>query len=69
MADLDLLKLDVQGIMNLFRDANYNAYGETMRIGTVEFQTASIFSYAVAVLINSMNDASKQRWLATATGE
>ena len=69
MADLDLLKLDVQGIMNLFRDAYYNAYGETMRIGSVEFQTASIFSYAVAVLINSMNDASKQRWLATATGE
>ena len=69
MADLDLLKLDVQGIMNLFRDAYYNAYGETMRIGSVEFQTASIFSYAVTVLINSMNDASKQRWLATATGE
>ena len=69
MVDLDLLKLDVQGIMNLFRDAYYNAYGETMRIGSVEFQTASIFSYAVAVLINSMNDASKQRWLATATGE
>ena len=69
MADLDLLKLDVQSIMNLFRDAYYNAYGETMRIGSVEFQTASIFSYAVAVLINSMNDASKQRWLATATGE
>ena len=69
MADLDLLKLDVQGIMNLFRDAYYNVHGETMRIGSVEFQTASIFSYAVAVLINSMNDASKQRWLATATGE
>lgn len=69
MADLDLLKLDVQGIMNLFRDAYYNAHGETMRIGSVEFQTASIFSYAVTVLINSMNDASKQRWLATATGE
>lgn len=69
MADLDLLKLDVQGIMNLFRDAYYNAYGETMRIGSVEFQTAAIFSYAVTVLINSMNDASKQRWLATATGE
>lgn len=69
MADLDLLKLDVQGIMNLFRDAYYNACGETMRIGSVEFQTASIFSYAVTVLINSMNDASKQRWLATATGE
>lgn len=69
MADLDLLKLDVQGIMNLFRDAYYNAYGETMRIGSVEFQTASIFSYAVTVLINAMNDASKQRWLATATGE
>ena len=69
MANLDLLQLDVQGIMNLFRDAYYNAYGETMRIGSVEFQTASIFSYAVAVLINSMNDASKQRWLATATGE
>ena len=69
MADLDLLKLDVQGIMNLFRDAYYDAYGETMRIGSIEFQTASIFSYAVSVLINSMNDASKQRWLATATGE
>lgn len=69
MADLDLLKLDVQGIMNLFRDSYYNVHGETMRIGSVEFQTASIFSYAVAVLINSMNDASKQRWLATATGE
>lgn len=69
MADLDLLKLDVQGIMNLFRDAYYTAYSETMRIGSVEFQTASIFSYALTVLINSMNDASKQRWLATATGE
>ena len=69
MADLDLLKLDVQGIMNLFRDSYYNVHGETMRIGSVEFQTAAIFSYAVAVLINSMNDASKQRWLATATGE
>lgn len=69
MADLDLLKLDIQGIMNLFRDAYYNAYGETMRIGSVEFQTASIFSYALTVLINSMNDALKQRWLATATGE
>ena len=69
MADLDLLKLDIQSIMNLFRDAYYNAYGETMRIGSVEFQTASIFSYAVTVLINAMNDASKQRWLATATGE
>ena len=69
MDSLDLLKLDVQGIMNLFRDAYYNVHGETMRIGSVEFQTASIFSYAVAVLINSMNDASKQRWLATATGE
>ena len=69
MADLDLLKLDIQSIMNLFRDAYYNAYGETMRIGSVEFQTASIFSYALTVLINSMNDASKQRWLATATGE
>ena len=69
MADLDLLKLDIQGIMNLFRDSYYTVHGETMRIGSVEFQTASIFSYAVAVLINSMNDASKQRWLATATGE
>ena len=69
MADLDLLKLDIQSVMNLFRDAYYNAYGETMRIGSVEFQTASIFSYALTVLINAMNDASKQRWLATATGE
>ena len=69
MADLKLLNLSVSEILNIFKTAYYDTYGETMKIGSDEFAASSVFSYCISVLFNASNDLFKQRFLATATGE
>lgn len=65
----DLIQLSVSEILSIFQTAYYNQYGETLRIGSTEFAAASVFSYALQILINTMNEATRQRFLETATGE
>lgn len=69
MADLSYINLSTNDILDVFRSAYFDQYGDTLRIGSEEFAAASIFSYAMSVLFAAMNDAAKQRFLATATGE
>ena len=69
MADLKLLNLSVSEILNIFKTAYYETYGETMKIGSDEFAASSVFSYCMSVLFNAANDLFKQRFIATATGE
>lgn len=69
MADLSFINLSTNDILDIFRSAYFDQYGDTLRIGSEEFAAASIFSYAMSVLFAAMNDAAKQRFLATATGE
>ena len=66
---LNLYDIDINEILSLFRTAYFNQYGETLRIGSVEFNAASVFTYALSVLINNLNTSAKQRWIDTATGE
>lgn len=69
MADLSFINLSTNDILDIFRSAYFDQYGDTLRIGSEEFAAASIFSYAMSVLFAAMNDSAKQRFLATATGE
>lgn len=69
MADLNFIQLSINDILQIFKTAYFDQYGETLRIGSEEFAAASIFSYAMSVLFAAMNDSAKQRFLATATGE
>lgn len=69
MADLSFINLSTNDILDVFRSAYFDQYGDTLRIGSEEFAAASIFSYAMSVLFAAMNDSAKQRFLETATGE
>ena len=69
MADLSFINLSTNDILDIFRSAYFDQYGDTLRIGSEEFAAASVFSYAMSVLFAAMNDSAKQRFLATATGE
>ena len=69
MADLSFINLSTNDILDIFRSAYFDQYGDTLRIGSEEFAAASIFSYAMSVLFAAMNDSAKQRFLETATGE
>ena len=69
MADLSFINLSTNDILDIFRSAYFDQYGDTLRIGSEEFAAASVFSYAMSVLFAAMNDAAKQRFLETATGE
>lgn len=66
---LNLYNLDINSILEFFRTAYFDQYGETLRIGSDEFNAASVFTYALSVLINNLNSSAKQRWIETATGE
>ena len=66
---LNLYNISVNDIMSLFKSAYFAQFGETLKIGSSEFNAASVFTYALSVLINNLNDSAKQRWLETATGE
>lgn len=69
MADMSFINLSTNDILDIFRSAYFDQYGDTLRIGSEEFAAASIFSYAMSVLFAAMNDSAKQRFLETATGE
>lgn len=69
MADLSFINLSTNDLLDIFRSAYFDQYGDTLRIGSEEFAAASVFSYAMSVLFAAMNDSAKQRFLETATGE
>lgn len=68
MANLNFINMSVSEILQQFQTAYYNEHGETLRIGSDEFAAASIFTYALTVLFNTLNDSAKQRFIDTATG-
>ena len=68
MSDFDYIQITPEQLLQSFQTAYYNEHGETLRIGSDEFAAASVFSYALSVLFNALNDSAKQRYIDTATG-
>lgn len=68
MSEYDYIQITPEQLLQTFQTAYYNEHGETLRIGSDEFAAASIFTYALTVLFNTLNDSAKQRFIDTATG-
>lgn len=68
MADLDLLQIDPQELIDLLKGAYYEQTGTTLQIGSDDFASASASAYVWSVLLNRINDATQNRFIATATG-
>lgn len=66
---LNLLNMTVQELLDLFKTKYFDQFNETLRIGSQEFQIASVFAYCLSVLQNAANDKFSQRYIDTATGE
>jgi uncharacterized phage protein gp47/JayE len=67
--NLNLLNLSVEEMLDAFKTAYYDKFGSTMKIGSDEFAVSSIMSYCLAVFFAKANDAFKQRFIDTATGQ
>lgn len=67
--NLNLLNLSVEEMLDAFKTAYYDKFGATMKIGSDEFAVSSIMSYCLAVFFAKANDAFKQRFIDTATGQ
>lgn len=63
-----LLTYSTSDILDLFRSAYYDRYGEPMIIGSDNYAASAAFSYVLGVLTNSINTAGEQRFLESATG-
>ena len=69
MANPNFIKLTTNEILDVFKTAFYNQYGNTIRIGSEEYAASTVFAYCMTVLFAAMNDSAKQRYIDTATGE
>ena len=64
-----LLPIDPQSILDTIKEAYYSQFGESIQIGSPEFAAASAQAYAWSILINQINEGTKNRLLDTADGE
>jgi phage-related baseplate assembly protein len=64
-----LLPIDPQSILDTIKEAYYNQFGESIQIGSPEFAAASAQAYAWSILINQINEGTKNRLIDTADGE
>ena len=69
MSRYNLVNLAPTEILQTFLTSYYNEYQETCRVGSDEYIAATVFTYALTVLFNTLNDSAKQRFLETATGQ
>lgn len=68
MAELDLITISPTEILDLLKKAYYDQTGETIQIGSNEFAASAAQSYAWSVLLNSINENTRNRFIDTATG-
>lgn len=68
MADIDLLNVDPQEILDTIKTAYYEQFGESIQIGSDAFAAASAQAYAWSILINAVNEGTKNRFIDTANG-
>lgn len=68
MADLDLIKISPNDILDLLKSAYYDQTGETIQIGSSEFAASAAQSYAWSVLLNHINEATRNRFIDDASG-
>ena len=64
-----LIDIDPQTILDTLKESYYTETGAQIEIGSPEFATASAQTLAWSVFINSVNNATLNRFLDTATGE
>ena len=69
MADLDLLTVSPQEILDTLKAAYFEQFGESIQIGSDAFAAASAQAYAWSVLLNQINEGTKNRLIDTANGE
>lgn len=65
---LNLVNLDAQELLTLLKTAYYNQTGETIQIGSNEFATSAVQSYVWSVLLNNINENTRNLFIDTATG-
>lgn len=68
MADLDLIPISPSEILNMLKKSYYDQTGETIQIGSSEFAASAAQSYAWSVLLNNINENTRNRFIDTATG-
>lgn len=66
MAEIDLIKIEPQELLSLLKTAYYDQTGETIQIGSNEYASSAAQTYAWSVLLNSINDATRNRFIDTA---
>ena len=68
MAELDLIYISPNEILDLLKTAYYNQTDETIQIGSNEFASSSAQAYAWSILLNNINENTRNRFIDTATG-
>ena len=68
MAELDLIHISPNEILDLLKTAYYDQTNETIQIGSNEFAASAAQSYAWSVLLNNINENTRNRFIDTATG-
>lgn len=68
MAELDLIHISPSDILDLLKTAYYDQTNETIQIGSSEFAASAAQSYAWSVLLNNINENTRNRFIDTATG-
>lgn len=66
---IELININPQELLNLLKSAYYDQTGETIQIGSNDFATASVQSYVWSVLLNQLNENTRNRFLESASGE
>ncbi len=64
-----ITEYDTASVFELIKQTYKTETGHDMQIGSDEFAISTVVAYVFGVLINAFNSKSKQRFLATATGE
>lgn len=68
MAEIDLLPVEPQEILDTIKAEYFNQFGESIQIGSDAFAAASAQAYAWSILINQINEGTKNRLIDTADG-
>lgn len=66
---LDLINTTPREVLDLLKSEYYNQTGKTIQIGSDEFASNAVQAYVWSLLFNSINQATENRFIDTATGE
>lgn len=66
---LDLINITTREVLELLKSEYYNQTGKTIQIGSDEFASSAVQSYAWSILFNRINVATQNRFIDTASGE